>query len=794
MRKRNSFRALAGISAVGLVLAIAACVHKSTRHDVTGDKRNPSGFFDTYGDTEDAPLSESEKLGRLIWYNATAGNSRYHTYSLMQRLTGSNANWGKYFGAQSRATRFDQFGLINDPDCCTPGSSGCPAKSLDETYGFDYCKGDEQAQDFFKKLAAYQADPARNEKPKFRDPACDLKDASGSENKQSMCDLEFGLSTGALGFRKFPNPKFVAAKWKGWDDYVKRAKDQSIEPPYRIGETCGSCHIAFNPLKPPADPNHPAWENIKGTVGNQYIQHNALMSSGLTRDSIEWQLFKYDRPGTADTSSSVNDQIYNPGTMNAIINLPHRPRFIENVTAWRLVKSCDVAADPDHCMQDPNGKFWLRSTQDQEVMHILKGGEDTIGPAGAVQRVYINIGSCAESCWMNHHADVRVVDPTQRGYGQTPVNIGQCRRDCPQYRAIEDRVGDIFNFLSSAKQTDLHEALGTTPEGLEDWLAKKGYPKGSVDQGRAVFKQNCASCHSSQDPSTLSEVTFNEVDERGMKMNWLGSDEIKPMTDIKTFSGRPLHSNHKKGHVYEEFASNDYYKRTDDPTNAPALRGITSGGPGYMRAISLLNAWAYAPFMHNNSVGPEICPRSSVRDPDLMVMEGECTPFPVSVEERFSVYEKSMEALLHPETRGNKVTKTDGDVLLPLMPGYKFRIPKGTPAAKLGSFRHKDFLRDFLVFLRANGDVQKFQKKMSVRHKNPAQLAMLMQAMAATAKNFKEVGNENGIVEADPKLLGVYLDVYSNSPVFGADDTGHEFGKDLSEEEKKALTAFLATQ
>jgi hypothetical protein len=797
-RKRNSFRVFTALAASGLIFAIAACVHKASRNDVKGDQRTPSGFFDTYGAAEEAPLTDSEKLGRLIWYNATAGNSRYHTYTLMQHLVGSNIDFGKYFTAANREHRFDKFGLINDPDCCTPGSAGCAAKTMDETFGFDFCPGDEQIKEYYQKLAAYQADPARNQKPKFRDPACDLKDPNGGANKQSMCDLEFGISTGALGFRKFPNPKFVAAKWKGWDNYAKNARDQSIEPPYLIGETCGSCHIAFNPLKPPADPNHPAWENIKGTVGNQYIQHNAMISSGLTRNSIEWQLFKYDRPGTADTSSSVNDSNFNPGTMNAIINLPHRPKFTESVKAWRQVASCNVTTNwqgaPTGCMQDKNGKFWELSTQDQSVMHILKGGEDSIGPAGAVQRVYINIGSCAEACWMNHHSDVRVVDPTQRGYDQTPFDIGQCRRDCPQFRAVEDRVGDIFAFLSSAKQTDLHEALATTPEGLEDWLAKRGYPKGAVDQGRAVFKQNCAQCHSSQDPSTLSEVTFNEVDERGMKMNWLGSDEIKPFTDVKTFACRALHTNHKKGHVYEQYASNDYYRRSDDPTNAPALRGIAAGGPGYYRALSLINAWAYAPFMHNNAIGPEICARAKERDPALTVMPGECTPFPVSVEERFSVYERSMDEMLHPDKRVLKTTVTDDDVLLPLMPGYKLKIAKGTPAAKLGSFRHKEFLRDFLVFLRSNGHMETFKQKMSVKHKEPQQLAALMQGMAATAKAYQQIGKEKGIVEADPRLLKLYFDIYSNCSVAGPENTGHEFGKDLTEDEKKALTAFLATQ
>ena len=38
--------------------------------------------------------------------------------------------------------------------------------------------------------------------------------AWASDQRQSACDLAFGTSTGALGFRKFPNPRFDAEKWR----------------------------------------------------------------------------------------------------------------------------------------------------------------------------------------------------------------------------------------------------------------------------------------------------------------------------------------------------------------------------------------------------------------------------------------------------------------------------------------------------------------------------------------------------------------------------------------------------
>ena len=116
---------------------------------------------------------------------------------------------------------------------------------------------------------------------------------------------------------------------------------------------------------------------------------------------------------------------------------------------WRKASACAAGADPRACWCEPGreGKCWERSLKTEMVPHILKGGEDSIGYNEAIQRVYFNIGSCAEQCWVNHLTDLRAADPEQRNYGQTPFDIGQCRRDCGSFRAIEDRLDDITRLL-----------------------------------------------------------------------------------------------------------------------------------------------------------------------------------------------------------------------------------------------------------------------------------------------------------------------------------------------------------
>ena len=153
-------------------------------------------------------LSPSARAGREIWFKATAGNARFHTYVFQQRL-GVMIDWYRVLRSEARGDRFKTWGIINDPDCCTPGSPNCPRKSLDETYGFDYCPGDDELLSFVGK-------------PGYRDPACGFQDAPVSstdphgpkDQRQSACDLAFGTSTGVLGFRKFPNPRFEPERWR----------------------------------------------------------------------------------------------------------------------------------------------------------------------------------------------------------------------------------------------------------------------------------------------------------------------------------------------------------------------------------------------------------------------------------------------------------------------------------------------------------------------------------------------------------------------------------------------------
>jgi mono/diheme cytochrome c family protein len=810
---RRARRATAALIALSLPLAVLMTTGKS--QPAPPPQLDPGFHAGAKG------LNPSERAGREIWFKATAGNGRFHTYVFQQRL-GVLIDWNRVLHSTARDDRFKTWGIINDPDCCAPGSPNCPRKSLDETYGFDYCPGDDD-------LLAYVG------KPGYQDPACMFEDAPTSDadphgakdQRQSACDLAFGTSTGALGFRKFPNPRFDSERWRalngsvgswagftsalqrsGPDSRTSHLSDGSVEPPFLLGMSCGACHIAFSPLKPPADPEHPAWENIDGLVGNQYSRVSRIMVSGMPENSLEWQIFSNARPGTADTSAVPNDQVSNPGTMNPLINLARRPTFAEQVTKWRPVRSCAAGADERSCWCEPgrDGKCWQKSQATENVHHILKGGEDSIGAREAVQRVYFNIGSCSEQCWVNHITDLRQADPKHRGFGQTPFDIGQCRRDCTNFRAVEDRLQNIVDFLMTGRPMDLYRARGlNTQEELVAQLDREFGPN-AVARGKIVFAENCAACHSSEPPPFGADTDFRAVvaDRPDLRKDFLSNEIPIPVTEVGTSRSRALHSNHMKGHVWEEYGSDTMRAR-------PPVEGIQEphdGGRGYYRPISLLSVWAFAPFMHNNAIGPEVCGRPTdplelYRSPYVvrgswmrMPKPPPCVMFDPSVAGRYKLFKASVEELLNPDARLPKITLVDQPIVIdgPTFPGegqgFELQIPAGIPSSILGNLRHKELVAD-LVLSKTN--IQGLRNKYAAR--GPAEVDRIVASLQDIMKQLTAgivTAPESVVSRIGRQHLPFIQRMYSNSTV-EVENEGHTFGHSLSPADKKALTAFLAT-
>ncbi len=190
-----------GLSIIGAAMLLLGSIGQSIA-DPTPVTYSDAGFHAGAAD-----LTPQERAGREIWYKATAGNDRFHTYVFQQRM-GVLIDWWRVLRADKRDERFKTWGLVNNPGCCMPGTAGCPAKSLDETFGFEWCYGDDELLKFVGRSG-------------YRDPACDFVDPpmpddhphKGDGLREDPCHMAFGTSTGAMGLRKFPNPRFDADAW-----------------------------------------------------------------------------------------------------------------------------------------------------------------------------------------------------------------------------------------------------------------------------------------------------------------------------------------------------------------------------------------------------------------------------------------------------------------------------------------------------------------------------------------------------------------------------------------------------
>jgi hypothetical protein len=259
------------------------------------------------------------------------------------------------------------------------------------------------------------------------------------------------------------------------------------------------------------------------------------------------------------------------------------------------------------------------------------------------------------------------------------------------------------------------------------------------------------------------------------------------------------------GRVWEQYAALDLHERPADPTLPEVMKG---SGRGYYRNISLLSAWAHAPFMHNNAIGPEICGkpsdpaldfyRSPYVDAENKPLAGapDCWAFDASVEGRYTLYKAAMEDLLYPDRRLPKLATLDKDIVVDvasnlkigdLETGLSLRVPQGYPAVALNSLRFKDLLQDMVLVAR---DPARFDEKYATLL-NEAQRAELRKGL--TDLRGKVLAESGPVILDLVGDLGEFVQRYYSNAMGRIENAGHRFGEDLSDREKQALIAFVAT-
>jgi hypothetical protein len=711
-------RLLEAFAAGTLSASIVASCATMPRDEAAQAGKTPADFPETpidYFQEVDGgvALSPDEAAGRNTWILWTGGNQAFwdylanHSFGTLDLLKTADSRY--------RYRRFDYYGLMNDPDCT--------AASAPDEYGLylDECP-----------------------QPEGLDPEA------------------YGSSAGVVGLRRFPNPNFDAAAEAAWDGerYYSDPEyynNPELVRPYRLGMSCGFCHVSAHPLDPPDDPNAPEWRNISATIGGQYFWIGRIFIAHPDESNFVWQLLNSSPPGALDTSFVASDNINAPRTINAVFNVGAR---------------LEVAEEE----QIAGGALNLPGVEPvMKVPHILKDGSDSVGVAGALSRVYINIGTFHQE-WVNHFKPLL-------GGDQTPMDVANARENSVYWRATEGRVGNLAAyFLKAAGPMYLADAPGGARYLSGD--------RAVLERGKLVFADNCASCHSSKQPEGIAQRTdaYREwMRQEVMRPdflndNFLSDDHRYPVSLVQTNACSALATNSTRGHIWDNFSSETYktlpavgeIEVMNPVGGTTSMYDMPGGGRGYHRTPSLVAMWATAPYFHNNALG------KFTNDP--------------SVEGRMAAFDDAVHKLLWPERREQRTCQEEWG--LPFCPPiYRttkesyLRVPhQYVPdilnitdlTDEAGNIEIGPIPQGTPISLLSNIDLSASKIDLGrVLIKAKKQLA------AAEGRPPEE---QRQILRAlVPDLLSV-----NKCPDFVV-DRGHYFGTDLSDADKEALIAFLKT-
>ena len=644
----------------------------------------PAADENPYQDMDGGVKLESlEVKGRNTWIVWTAGNDRFWDVMSVRsagaldllKVLSSNPNLKNF----SRDNRWEYFGLVNSP--CFHKPAGPDPKR----YGLWLDSRDPGCQ----------PDPFENEQ---KYPGVKI----GARGKNIEAGSYYGYETGIVGLRLFPNPSFdeaAAAKWNAeryyGDPTYYNSKD--LIRPYRVGMSCGFCHVGPNPLNPPANPNAPKWENLSSNVGAQYFWIDKIFFWEGDEKNFVFQLFHTSRPGTLDTSFISTDNINNPRSMNALYLLGPR---LEEAKRWGKEHLTGGQMN-NHQFNDyvktPPLSEYFQAPDTVFTPRVLKDGSDSVGAMGALNRVYLNIGTFSEEWLLHFNALVG-------GKPITPIEISVARKNSSYFEATEAQTfGTAAFFLKSTGAHHLKDAPGG-----DKYLSKD---QSALTRGKIVFAENCARCHSSKRPPVAPGLDPDgcngkdyltcwnkyfewtktpEFKEQMRKIvlapdflenNYLSAEFRVPVTLLHTNACSPLATNALAGNIWDNFSSQSY---KDLPsvgeitwyhpvTGEPQKYQMPAGGRGYTRPPSLISVWSTAPLLLNNTVGKfEVQP---------------------SVEARMRSFDDSIEQLLWPEKRQHDSvlgTKIPGTIDRTTMQSY-LRVYSG-------------YLPEFLQGLRGFGE------------------------------------------------------------------------------------------
>jgi len=424
--------------------------------------------------------------GRNNWNVWTAGNDRL--WNVLAYKTKGSFDFLKTLSnhpslKSNRSNRWSYLGLVNEP-CFTQAKGPRP-----DRYGLWLDERDTSCP----------PDPFENE---AKYPGVKI----GARGSNLPVGSYYGYATGIVGLRLFPNPDFDAEAQKNWDS-VRYYTDPSyynnkdLIRPYRVGMSCGFCHVGPNPTNPPADPENPKWENLTSNPGAQYLWFDRIFAYAAEPSNLLYQVVHSQLPGTLDTSLVSSDNINNPRTMNAIYNLGARLQNASRFGGEKLAGgNLNNVQFNDYVDAGAPLAAYFNKPDTVLAPHVLKDGSDSVGALGALNRVYINIGMFSEE-WLEHF------NPLIGGKPISPITIKTGRSHSSYWQANENQTPNLaLFFLATAKPDYLKNAPGGGEYLTEDprpWIVARMYlPSAAL----VAIRASCPKRHIHSSPGRAVRV------------------------------------------------------------------------------------------------------------------------------------------------------------------------------------------------------------------------------------------------------------------------------------------------
>lgn len=485
-------------------------------------------------------LTTDEIKGRNAWHLWTAGNDAF--WDEMARKSGGLVDLLKTLDSHKRASRFREFGLINEPGYRQAKAAGQFGLWLDE-------------------------------------PTVDSSPAADPQI--------YGRSTGVLGFRLFPNPAFTGQAVVDWKADLfyndpNYAANPNLVRPYRVGVSCTACHVAPNPLNPPIDPENPEWKNLASVIGNQYLHEGRVFAPGARPGTFFWEILNAQPRGTSDTSRLATDNINNPNAINPIFLLNERLRIgREQVFSGETL-------------------LLTGGQPRMKVPRILKDGADSVGFIGAALRVYVNTGLFHQH-WLEQHQllyglkpqkpfSIRRAQAESEEWRATEAMLPNLAKFFARLRPMHLADAPGGKEYITRDQAVLNQGRTIFALHCAGCHSSKQPP---LDADRQTWFLSQSSDAEFWKDNFLSNEGRYSVAEIGTNAGRASATNAKRGHVWDSFSSE----NYKTRPAPSPIQVWNPYTEEDETFSFPA------DGRGYYRTPSLISIWATAPFLHNNSIG-----------------------------------------------------------------------------------------------------------------------------------------------------------------------------------------------